>query len=146
MYLTAIRQHMKREKLGDEHHAWDKVPELDDTPMEMRLTRKMYSSVWKKQINHTRCTDPDVVAQYDRRIKTDCTIENKYRNLEYTFTINLYAVTATHLYIPTDKEGDVCTLVLGNKTYLVFDELLLFIRTTPEELQREGIEKVSQIT
>ena len=75
---------MKREKLGDEHHAWYKVPELDDTPMEMRLTRKMYSSVWKKQINHTRCTDPDVVAQYDRRIKTDCTIENKYRNLEYT--------------------------------------------------------------
>ncbi len=105
---------MKREKLGDEHHAWYKVPELDDTPMEMRLTRKMYSSVWKKQINHTRCTDPDVVAQYDRRIKTDCTIENKYRNLEYTFTINLYAVTATHLYIPTDKEGDVCTLVMGN--------------------------------
>ena len=114
MYLTAIRQHMKREKLGDEHHAWYKVPELDDTPMEMRLTRKMYSSVWKKQINHTRCTDPDVVAQYDRRIKTDCTIENKYRNLEYTFTINLYAVTATHLYIQTDKEGDVCTLVMGN--------------------------------
>ena len=106
----------------------------------------MYSSVWKKQINHTRCTDPDVVAQYDRRIKTDCTIENKYRNLEYTFTINLYAVTATHLYIQTDKEGDVCTLVMGNKTYLVFDELLLFIRTTREELPRDGIEKVSQIT
>ena len=92
--------------------------------------------------------------------------ENKYRNLDYTFTINLYAVTAPNLYIPTDKEGEyykvpreayeglesvnindnVGTMVLDGKTYLVFDELLLFIRATREELQRYGIEKVSQIT
>ncbi len=165
MHPTAIKQHMKGIPLCDSDHTWYLSPYIQGTPLELPLQRKLFSGVWPKEIPLTRCTDSSVIAQYEQWLQHDCTIQKTYRNLEYYFDPNLYAATPTHLYIPTDKEceyykiprsahegldrvqlGDnVGTMRMGNKTYLVFDEFLLFIQTTKEELQRYNIEKVCHI-
>lgn len=77
----------------------------------------------------------------------------------------MYAITKDHIYIPTENDGEyyqvpkaacegldkvqfgdsVGTMRMGNKIYIVFDEILLYIPTTPEELEHYGIERVTRI-
>lgn len=165
MHPTAIKQHMKGIALTDSEHTWYQTTIVPDTPQELPLRRKLYSEVWPQEISLTRCTDAHVIGQYEQWLTHDCIIKKPYANLEYYFDLNLYATTLTHLYIPTDKEGEyykiprsahegfdrvqlgdyVGTMKMGTKTYLVFDEFLLFIQTSKEELQRYNIQKVSRI-
>lgn len=70
-----------------------------------------------------------------------------------------------NIYIPSDGENEyyqipkeayeglektqfgdsVGTMIMNNKLYLVFDEFMLYIATTKNELKKYGIKKVTQI-
>ena len=102
---------------------------------------------------------------YDRWLTHDCEIVKPYQNLEYEFAPSIHAITKTAIYIPSENDGEyfrvpksahegldniqltdnVGTMLMNGKTYIVFDELLLFIGTGKKELQRYGIERVSSI-
>lgn len=88
-----------------------------------------------------------------------------YQYLEYVFTPNLYAITQTHMYIPSENEGEfykvptsahegfeqirltdnVGIMRMDDKIYLAFDEFMLYIETSQEELEKYGIERVRRI-
>ena len=77
----------------------------------------------------------------------------------------MYAITEEYIYIPSDGENEyfqipkdayeglekiqfgdsVGTMIMDNKLYLVFDEFMLYIATTKNELKKYGIKKVTQI-
>ena len=94
-----------------------------------------------------------------------CEIVKRFANCEYEFYLNLYAITQDALYIPTEKaneyykvprdaydgferiqlDDNVGTLKMGGKTYLAFDEFLLYIGTDKKELKKYGITRVDCI-
>ena len=138
---------------------------LEDAPNELSLKRLMYSGVWPQEIELSRCTDEAVIKQYNKWLQHDCEIVKPYQHLEYVFTPNLYAITQTHLYIPSEIEGEfykvpksahegferiqltdgVGIMRMDGKTYLAFDEFVLYIDTSQEELAKYGIERVKEI-
>lgn len=165
LHPKAIKRRMKGLAYKDDDQVWYKTEWLDDCPKELPLHRLMYSAAWKQNIHLTRCTDEKVVFQYDRWLKSRCQIVKQYQHLEYVFFPNLYAVTQTHLYIPSENEGEfykvprdaydgfdriqiddnIGTMIMDGKTYLAFDELMLYIGTTKNELQKYKIERVNRI-
>ena len=78
---------------------------------------------------------------------------------------NLYAITQTHLYISSKREGEfykvpkeahkgfemihlydaVGLMEMDGKTYLAFDDFMLYISTSPKQLKKHGIERVQKI-
>ena len=165
LHPEAIKHRMKGVAYDDADQVWYQTKRLEGEPAVLPLQRLMYSESWPNKINLTRCTDGDVLAQYDRWLHHSCTIVKPYRHLEYEFFPNLYAITRTHLYIPSGNEGEyykvpknahdgfdriqlsdnVGTMRMNGKTYLAFDELMLYIGTSKKELQRYGIERVNGI-
>ena len=165
LHPEAIKHRMQGLQYGDGDHVWYQTELLNDKPSVLPLQRLLLSRIWPTEINLTRCTSDDVLAQYDRWLNSDCKIVKQYAHLEYDFHPNIYAVTQTHLYIPSEKEGEyykvpksanegfeyiqtydnVGTMKMNGKTYLVFDELMLYINTTKNELQKYGIERVNCI-
>ena len=165
LHPEAIKRRMKGLPYEDADQVWYKTDWLDDCPNELPLHRLMYSSAWQSDIHLTRCTEPKVISQYERWLNTGCEIVKPYRHLEYEFRPNLYAVTQTHLYIPSENEGEyykvprnaydgferiqiddnVGTMQMNSKTFLAFDELMLYIGTTKKELQKYKIERVNGI-
>ena len=137
---------------------------LEDTPDELPLERLIGSGVWPQKIGLSRCTDDKVLEQYDQWFHT-CEIVKPYQHLEYVFTPNLYAITQTHLYIPSKREGEfykvpkeahkgfemihlydaVGLMEMDGKTYLAFDDFMLYISTSPKQLKKYGIERVQKI-
>lgn len=164
LHPEAILHRMQGLAYGDADHVWFRTDMLDNTPARLPLQRLMASECWPQQIDLTRCTDEEVVGQYERWLQ-ECEVVKPYEHLEYDFRPNIYAITQTHIYIPSDKaceyfkvpkdacEGferiqmtdNVGTMLMGGKTYLAFDEFMLYIPTTPSELQRYGIERVKRI-
>lgn len=164
IHPEAIRHRMQGLAYGDADHVWYRTDMLDASPVRLPLQRLMTSGCWPQQIDLTRCTDEEVVGQYERWLR-ECEVVKPYEHLEYDFYPNIYAITQTHLYIPTNREGEyfkvpkeacegferiqmtdnVGTMLMGGKTYLVFDEFMLYIPATPSELQRYGIERVRRI-
>ena len=85
--------------------------------------------------------------------------------LQYEFYPNMYAITTDYIYIPSENDNEyyqipkdayeglekiqfgdsVGTMIMDNKLYLVFDEFMLYIATTKNELKKYGIKKVTQI-
>lgn len=165
LHPEAIKRRMKGLPYEDADQVWYKTDWLDDCPNELPLHRLMYSSAWQSDIHLTRCTEPKVISQYERWLNNGCEIVKPYRHLEYEFRPNLYAVTQTHLYIPSENEGvyykvprnaydgferiqiddNVGTMQMNSKTFLAFDELMLYIGTTKKELQKYKIERVNGI-
>ena len=165
LHPEAIKHRMKGVAYGDANQVWYKTDWLEDCPSELPLHRLMYSAVWQQDIHLTRCTDDNVVSQYERWLNNGCEIVKPYQHLEYDFRPNLYAVTQNHLYIPSENEGEfykvpkdahdgferiqiddnVGIMQMNGKTYLAFDELMLYIGTTKKELQKYKIERVSCI-
>jgi hypothetical protein len=156
---------MKGEHTEDEDNMWY-VTEMphDDAPDRLQLERMMQSKAWPLQIDLTMVTDDNVIECYEGWFKT-CRIEMPFKELEYVFHPGIYAVTHQHIYIPVwngsgyykvprtihegmtritlnDKAG---TMEMGGRTYLVFDELFLFIDTNMSELNKYGIEIVTHI-
>lgn len=165
LHPEAINHHMKGLTYGDTDQVWYQTEFLEDKPDVLPLQRVMFSGVWPLKINLTRCTSEDVLSQYNRWINHDCEIVKPYANLEYEFHPNIYAITHEHIYIPTDREGEyykipksehegldriqlfdnVGTMSMNGKTYLAFDELMLYIETSKKEMERYKIERVNCI-
>lgn len=160
-----IKHRLKGLKNTDNDHTWYTLPiPSGNAPGGLSLSRMMASKVWRKQINLTRVTASETIDCYDKWFK-NCEVINKFEELQYLFYPNLYAVTLTHLYIPTGNESEyykvprsahegfeniqlgdnVGTMTMGGKTYLVFDEFLLYISTSRSSLKKYGIERVSSI-
>lgn len=168
MYMQhpeAIQTRMDSKPYGDKDHVWYSTSMPSTTaPTVLPLTRCLVSNVWPRQLSLTKVTDEKNLRQIDRWFKK-CKVERCFEELEYVFHPNLYAITLHHLYIPTDVEGEyyrvprdamegfsqiqlhdnVGTMTMNGQTYLVFDELLLFIPTTPSALSQYGIKKVDCI-
>lgn len=165
LHPEAIKHRMEGIRYEDADQVWYKTDWLDERPNELPLRRLMYSTVWQQDIMLTRCTDENVVSQYDRWMNGGCEIVKPYQQLEYYFRLNLYAVTKSNLYITSENEGEfykipreayegferiqindnVGTIVMNGKTFLAFDELMLYISTTKKELQKYKIERVNCI-
>lgn len=164
LHPEAIKRRMKGRAYEDSDQVWYTTDWLDDCPDELPLHRLMYSAVWQQDIHLTRCIDDNVVSQYERWLSKGCKIVKPYQHLEYDFRPNLYAVTQSHLYIPSENEGEfykvpkeahdgferiqitdnVGIMQMNGKTYLAFDELMLYIGTSKRELQKYKIERVSR--
>lgn len=165
LHPEAIKHRMKGLPYGDSDQVWYQTECLDEKPIIIPLQRLIFSAVWPQKISLTRCTDDAVLTQYDRWLNHDCEIVRPYQHLEYEFQPNIYAITRTHIYIPSENEGEyfkvptsahegldriqltdnVGTLQMNGKTYLAFDELMLYIGTTKKDLDRYQIERVSHI-
>ena len=165
LHPEAIRHRMQGQAYVDADHVWYQTGALSVRPDHLPLERLLYSEVWPQKIGLTRCTDDVVVAQYDRWLHHDCDVVKPYGALEYDFHPCIYAVTLSHIYILSEHDGEyyraprtahegfdciqlsdnVGLMFMNGTTYLAFDELMLYIATTPDELQRYGIERVSSI-
>lgn len=161
----SIRHRIDGLSYGDGDHVWYRTGmPADASPEHLPLQRLLHSCIWQQELNLTRCTDEKLLALY-AGWKEQCVVVQPFRQFEYTFFPGLYAVTTTHLYISAGKEGEywkvpksaydgfdriqigdnVGLLQMADKTYLAFDELLLYIEITQSELRRYGIELVSGI-
>lgn len=165
LHPEAIMHRIQGLGYGDSDHVWyaTEMPE-DDSPDYLPFKRVSHSNEWNLELNLTRVTDESVINTYNNWFTT-CQIHNPYERSEYEFRVLLYAVTVSHLYIISENEGeyykvprdanegfanikigDMVGLLKMNKTiYLAFDELLLYIPNTPEELAKYNIERVNYI-
>ena len=165
VHPESIKHHMKGLEYTDKDHTWYKMPRPEsDSPDSLPLSRYIMSSVWPSSIQLTRVTDDEVSELYCQWLDK-CEIVKRFADCEYEFCINLYAVTQDALYIPTEQKHEyykiprdaydgfekiqlsdnVGTLKMNGKTYLAFDELLLYIPTSKRELKKYGITKVNCI-
>lgn len=160
-----MKHKMKGMPFADEDHAWYLIDKGDEKPNTLPLQRMNPSAKWPPKIQLTRCTNEQVIDTYERWLNHDCEIVRPYKHLEYVFVPNLYAITQTHLYIPSENDGEfykipktaysgfenikmtdnVGTMKMNGKTYLVFDEFLLYIGTSKNELKKYGIERVNAL-
>lgn len=165
LHPEAIKHRMKGLQYGDADQVWYTTDWLDEKPDELPLHRHSCSNIWQPEIHLTRCSDDKVISLYERWLNNECEIVKPYQHFEYTFHPTLYAVTLTHLYIPSENEGEyykvpksacegfeliqlgdnVGTMQMNSKTYLAFDEFLLYIGTTKKELLKYNIERVNCI-
>lgn len=161
-----MKHRVENKPLSDIDHAWY-VAETDKQPRpdKMKLNRMLNSSVWHRVIDLTRVTDDNVLKTYELWQNKTCNVVKLYPECEYLLECTLYAVTQAHLYIRSEREdefykvprdahkgfgniqmGDmVGILTMGGKVYLAFEELSLYIPTTPSQLQKYGIKRVKQI-
>ena len=165
VHPEAIKHRMSGLPYGDADQVWYQTKMVEDAPNELPLERLMYSGVWPQEIKLSRCTDEHVIKQYNKWLHHNCEIVKPYQHLEYVFTPNLYAITQTHMYIPSENEGEfykvptsahegfeqirltdnVGIMRMDDKIYLAFDEFMLYIETSQEELEKYGIERVRRI-
>lgn len=165
IHPEAIKHRMKGLAYGDSDHVWYQTKILEDGTDSLPLKRFMFSGVWPQEISLTRCTDEDVLSQYERWLNHDCEIVKPYAHLEYDFYPGIYAITQDHIYIQSENgneyykvpketnegfdhiqiDDNVGTMLMNGKIYLVFDELMLYIGTDKKELQRYGIERTQCI-
>lgn len=165
LHPEAIKHRMNGKRYVDNDNVWyiTNMPD-DSAPAKLSFKRYMASSVWSANLNLTRVVDQEVVSCYDKWFK-QCNVQKKFEELEYEFYPNIYAITSTDIYISTGTEGEyykiprdavegmeqiqlndnVGLMTMNKKTYIVVDELSLYIPTTKNELRKYGIEKVSHI-
>jgi hypothetical protein len=160
-----ITNAMKGEETEARDKAWyiGEMPR-DNAPERLTLERYLPSDVWPAKIELTRVTDEAVAGCYDGWFGS-CRIERPFGNLEYEFHQGISAITKQFIYIPTGNEREyfqvpksihegfdhiklddkVGTLEMDGRTYLVFDELMLYIDTNISELKRYGIKVVASL-
>ena len=160
-----IKNRMKGNRYVDSDHAWYKfaLPE-ESTPKQLPLRRSINSSVWPLNIKLTKVTNEEVIEHYESWME-NCEIVKLFKDCEYEFYPNMYAITTDYIYIPSENDNEyyqipkdayeglekiqfgdsVGTMIMDNKLYLVFDEFMLYIATTKNELKKYGIKKVTQI-
>ncbi len=165
LHPEAIKHRMKGLKYTDADHVFYETAMLDDKPSELPLYRPLFSTIWPQKIHLTRCTKNDVISQYEKWLDHECEIIKPFQHLEYVFHPNIYAITQTHLYISSSEhhayykvplsayEGfehikisdNVGIMTMNGRSYLAFDEFLLYIPITKKELQKYHIERVNSI-
>ena len=165
LHPEAIKHRIKGQAYNDSDQVWYKTAmPADDTPDTLPLVRLMPSSVWNAKIDLCRVTDAETLAIYDQWMKT-CRIEKPFENLEYVFRPNIYAITQDAIFIPIGEDkgyykvpkssiegldritidDNVGTMTMNKRQYIVFDEFLLYIPATGNELRKYGITKVDHI-
>lgn len=165
LHPEAIKHRMQRKAYVDADHVWYQTPFLDKKPDSLPLQRLMYSSEWPQKITLTRCVDEEVVTIYDRWLNQTCEVIKPFQHLEYEFFPKIYAITQEHIYIPSENESEfykvpksafdgferiqitdnVGIMTMNGNVYLAFDEFMLYISTSQEELQKYNIERVNRI-
>ncbi len=160
-----IKNRMKGNRYVDSDHAWYKFELPEDPSLTyLPLKRAINSSVWPLKIDLTKVTDEEVTHNYKSWME-NCDIVKLFEDCEYEFHPNMYAITEDYIYIPTENDNEyyqvpkdsyegldkvqfgdsVGTMVMDNRFYIVFDEFMLYIATTKNELKKYGIKKVTQI-
>ena len=105
------------------------------------------------------------VIQHHESWMENCDIVKPFGDCEYEFYPNMYAITEDYIYIPAENDNEyyqvpkdayegldkvqfgdnVGTMLMDNRLYLAFDEFMLYIATTKNELKKYGIKKVNRI-
>jgi hypothetical protein len=165
LHPRSITHTMNGDRTDDGDKAWymAEMPH-DNAPLRLKLERYLPSDVWPAKIELTRVTDEAVADCYNGWFGS-CRIERPFGNLEYEFHQGISAITKQFIYIPTGNEREyfqvpksihegfdhiklddkVGTLEMDDRTYLVFDELMLYIDTNISELKRYGIKVVASL-
>lgn len=165
VHPKSIKNRMNGNRYVDSDHAWYKFALPDESsPKQLPLRRSINSSVWPLNIELTKVTNEQVVEQYEAWMEK-CEIVKSFEDCEYEFYPNMYAITEDYIYIPSENDNEyyqvpkdaydgferiqfgdnVGTMLMDNKLYLGFDEFMLYIATTNNELKKYGIKKVTQI-
>jgi len=159
LHPEAIKHRMKGLAYTDADNVWyvTDMP-AEDAPDRLFFNRLIASNVWNLKLNLTRVTDAAVLEQYEAWLNK-CELSKPFEYLEYEFFPNIYAITREYLYIPSGEEGEyfkvprnahegfdqitlsdnVGTMKMNGRIYIAFDELLLYIGTTKNELKQYGI-------
>lgn len=140
-----IRKRINGEKYIDSDHTWYKFPLTDVfSPRKLSLQRAINSSVWPSSINLTKVTDDKVIHQYKLWMEK-CDTVKLFKDCEYEFYPNMYAITKDYIYIPSEDDNEfyqvpkgsfkgldkiqfgdsVGTMLMDNQLYLAFDELMV---------------------
>lgn len=165
LHPMAIKHRMKGIAYTDKDHIWYKTAmPIESNPDKLFFCRTMPSSSWQKNLNLTRVTDSKIIDIYKKWF-IEYTPEKPLGQFEYEFYPNLYAITKEHLYIPTGEgntlyqipkssfngfeqihiNDNVGIMKMGGRTYLAFDEFLLYIPTNKIELKKYDIKIVEHI-
>ena len=165
VHPKSIINRMNGKRYVDSDHAWYKFAlPAESSPKHLPLRRFIDSSDWPPNIDLTKVTNEKVIEQYEAWMEK-CVIVKSFKEYEYVFQPNMHAITKDYIYIPTENDNEyyqvpkdaydgfekiqfgdnVGTMLMDNKLYLAFDEFLLYIATTNNELKRYGIKKVTQI-
>lgn len=165
IHPEAIKHRIKGLQYVDSDHVWyiTNMPK-EESPTTLPFKRFMPSNVWKVDMNLTKVTNVNVTRTYDNWFKS-CEIHKPFKHLEYLFRPSLYAITKSHLYITLENKGEyykiprdaykgftqieigdnVGIMTMNNKTFIAFDELLLYIPITKKTLAKYQIERVNRI-
>ncbi|MBR5716978.1 MAG: hypothetical protein IKX59_10360 [Bacteroidales bacterium] len=165
LHPEAIKHRIKGQPYGDGDQVWYKT-EMPTTqkPDTLNFRRLMASSVWPQQINLTRVTDEATISIYRQWLST-CNTVKKFEHLEYEFFPSIFAITHDAIYIATGTEHEyfkvpkssfegfaritiddnVGLMTMNKRQYIVFDEFLLYIPITTNELKKYGITKVDHV-
>ena len=165
MHPQAIKAIINGKPYTEEDNVWYIFdnPQIE-RPTHISFSRLLYSNFWPANLSFTRVHDSKILNTYQRWLQK---FEHKilYDNSDYVFTPCLYAITINSLYIHSAdlkqfykiprtaypgfediKLGDlVGLLTFQDKEYIYFDELLLCIQTTYEQLSKYKIEVVNTI-
>lgn len=166
VHPKAIEKRVNNSKLSDDDNAWYFTSMTDGHPDRLPLMRAVStkSAEWEASLDLTRCNE-EATALYSKWLDGGCKKMNRYERQEYFMKPDVYAITRTHIYIVSEKEGEfykvprdayegfehirlddnVGTMTMGGKVYLAFDEFLLYIMTDKKTLQEYGIERVKSI-
>lgn len=165
IHPESIKHRMKGLPYGDADHVWYQAPwPTTDSPTELTLTRMLSSRHWPSKITLTLVQDSKVVSLYESW-KSTCHIVKPFSHLEYDFRPYIHAITHDCLYIPSRQEDfyyrvpkasieglekatlddNIGSMIMNDREYLVFDEILLYIPTTRAELKKYNIQKVDHI-
>lgn len=166
VHPESIKNRMNGKSYVDSDHAWYKFSSTgESSPNKLPLRRAINSSVWPLSINLTKVADKNVIQHYESWME-NCDVVKLFGDCEYEFYPNMCAITEDYIYIPAENDNEyyqvpkdayegldkvqfgdnVGTMLMDNRLYLAFDEFMLYIATTKNELKKYGIKKVTQIT
>ena len=164
LHPQAVKHRIKGLPYTDKDNVWYKMDmPTKIAPTNLLFERMMSSDFWPNTFNIQRVESNLVIETYDKWLKS-CDKYIKFKEFEYLFIPNLYAATIDALYIPKDDDhyykvprdaypglenvqlDDLAGIMtMGSKEYIVFDELLLYIETSKEQLSKYNIEIVDSI-
>ncbi len=133
-------------------------------PTKIEMQRIIPSKHWRPSLTLTKVTDKKTQAAYEAMIDS-CKIVDKYEKARYTTYSTLYAITQTDIYIeiPNNDEyfkipksineafdnvkldDPVGIIKINGRSYIVFDDLLIYIEIKKSELKKYGITRVKAI-
>jgi hypothetical protein len=163
----AITKRINGENYSDEDNAWYQfsIPEKEFFN-QIELNRILPSQKWWKKLELTRVTDSQLLSSYQNWLEKSCEIIREDEKHQYVFFPEIYAITHDAVFLPTQEEeggyykvpknaasglehinlhDNAGIMTMNGERYIVFDDLLLFIHETEENLKKYGITKVNGV-